>query len=80
MRLQRDFCVMPAKHRLAHTCACAPREVSSPVNQSWREPHGCHHRRLNFYVLMHNKPKNPEYLIAISLMQVRHLIYLFLII
>ena len=28
----------------------------------------CHlpHRRLKFYVLTHNNPKNPEYLIAIS--------------
>ena len=38
------------------------------------------HRRLKFYVLTHNNPKNPEYLIAISLLQVRHLIYIFLII
>ena len=38
------------------------------------------HRRLKFYVLTHINPKNPEYLTAISLLQVRHLIYLFLII
>ena len=35
------------------------------------------HRRLKFYVLTHNNPKNPEYLIAISLLQVRRLNYLF---
>ena len=31
------------------------------------------HRRLKFYVLTHNNPKNLEYLTAISLLQVRHL-------
>ena len=36
-----------------------------------------YHRRLKFYAVTHNNPKNPEYLIAISLLQVRHLIYLF---
>ena len=35
------------------------------------------HRRLKFYAVTHNNPKNPEYLIAISLLQVRHLNYLF---
>ena len=37
-------------------------------------------RRLKFYVLTHNNLKNPEYVIAISLLQVRLLIYLFLMI
>ena len=38
------------------------------------------YRRLKFYALTHNTPKNPEDLKAISLLQVRHLIYLFLMI
>ena len=38
------------------------------------------HRRLKFFAVTHNNPKNSEYLIAISYLHVRHLIYLFLII
>ena len=48
--------------------------------EDWVDLGTIEHRRLKFYVLTHNNPKDPEYLIAISLLQVIHLIYIFLII
>ena len=48
-------------------------DTFTPTNY---RPVSIRHRRLKFYAVTHNNPKQSEYLIAISLLQVRHLIYL----
>ena len=60
----------------------APRSVNYRATQNKNNigTTALEHRRLKFYVLTHNNPTNPDYLLAISLLQVRHFIYLFLII